>query len=274
MIEPEALKKLGGAALGRKCALLVEEAERAALSSPCLLSESLDYARRLASFLAHTPGASEPARAAALAFLDAEPGIRSLNALKHDLRKASGQSSADWDLADPHPLAEAGGTTRPRFPGLRVFLEDLRSPFNVGTIFRTAEAFGFEEILLSRESADPLHPRALRSSMGLVSSLPWRRCDAAELESLGPLVALELGGRPLGEFEFPEAGTLLLGSEELGLSEPLLRAAGDSRLSIPMVGLKASLNVAVAFGIAAHAWSGALARRRKGVYTARTNITP
>ncbi|HEY9055307.1 MAG TPA: TrmH family RNA methyltransferase [Rectinemataceae bacterium] len=258
MIEPEALSKLGGAALGRKCALLAEEAERAARASAEALGSSLEYAGRLASFIAEFPRAPGPLKAAALGFLGSEPGLRSLNAFKHDLRKASGQSSADWDLADPRPSAHGCDARRPVFHGLRVYLEDLRSPFNVGTIFRTAEAFGFEEILLSPDCADPLHPRASRSSMGLVQSLPWRRCTREELGSLGPMIALELGGIPLGDFIFPPGGTLLLGSEELGLSQPLLDAAGPNRLSIPMIGRKASLNVAVAFGIAAQAWSGAL----------------
>jgi len=72
----------------------------------------------------------------------------------------------------------------------------------------------------------------------------------------GPLLALELGGSSIVDFTFPSRGVLLLGSEELGLSQPALTLAGTNRISIPMKGIKASLNVAVAFGIAAQAWIG------------------
>jgi TrmH family RNA methyltransferase len=90
--------------------------------------------------------------------------------------------------------------------------------------------------------------------MGAVDMIPWRRAPLAEIQPLGPLFALELGGVPLSEFPFPKRGILILGSEELGVSEGALRLAAERRLSIPMRGIKASLNVAVAFGIAAQAW--------------------
>ncbi len=95
--------------------------------------------------------------------------------------------------------------------------------------------------------------------MGTVDRIPWRRVAVEDLAGLaggmGGLLALELGGIPLGSFAFPPRGILVLGSEELGVSEPLLRLAGMTRVSIPMHGSKASLNVAVAFGIAANAWA-------------------
>ena len=191
--------------------------------------------------------------------------LRALDRFRHALRRISGQSSADWDLIDPAELRSSGPSPESRLQearaptGRRLYLEDLRSPFNVGTIFRTAEAFGFDEILLSPDCADPFHPRARRSSMGTVDRIPWRRLGIEGLDALaegaGSLVALELGGIPLGRFAFPPVGILVLGSEGLGVSEPLLRLAGMTRVSIPMHGNKASLNVAVAFGIAANAWT-------------------
>ncbi|MFA6365953.1 MAG: TrmH family RNA methyltransferase, partial [Candidatus Hydrogenedentales bacterium] len=108
--------------------------------------------------------------------------------------------------------------------------------------------------LLSAGCADPRHPRALRSSMGAVDIIPWRRCYPDELPGLGPVFALELGGCPLDKFVFPGRGLLILGSEELGVSESCLALAEGRRVSIPMRGIKASINVAVAFGIAAQAW--------------------
>jgi RNA methyltransferase, TrmH family len=308
------LSRLHGIALERKCALLLEVVEReiAAASergegvpvdrdvaSPESFQEGFAYAAGIAAFLAASPEASPEAAAAARAFSTAMDGaslsgatasraagwasgsgsaaLRALNGFRHALRKASGQSTADWDLVDHERQVEDGsgvmfgaGGGRGRFvPGLRVFLEDIRSPFNVGAIMRTAEALGFEELLLSPGCADPRHTRASRSSMGAVDLLPWRRATLGELRSLGSPVALELGGTPLQDFAFPPRGILILGSEELGVSEPALALAGSNRVSIPLMGVKASINVAVAFGIAAQAWissaAGASIARRPPV---------
>ena len=97
--------------------------------------------------------------------------------------------------------------------------------------------------------------------MNAGQALPW---EVAELESLqgaaGGLFALELGGTPLERFAFPSSGTVLVGSEELGLSPEALGLAenGLGRVSIPLAGSKRSLNVAVAFGILMQAWRSSL----------------
>lgn len=174
---------------------------------------------------------------------------RACNEARHHMLRLTGRDAADWDLMD-----SSGLSAEPRrvLPGFRVYLEDVRSPFNVGSVFRSAEAFGVAEILLSPFCADPGHPRALRSAMGTTRTVPWRRAGLQDLEGLGPLVALELGGEPLDSFRFPERGVLAVGSEELGLSPELLGRCSH-RVSIPMGGSKASLNLGVAFGIAARA---------------------
>ena len=279
-MELSRLSSLHGVALVRKCALLLEATERkidapsgsgdAAQDGRSASSEGFAYAVGIASFLSSSPEASAEAAQAAREYLSAfgaaDPGstqgtgphsLRALNAFRHALRRISGQSTADWDLVE-HGTPVKGD--RKFLPGLRAFLEDVRSPFNVGSVLRTAEAFGFEEVLLSPGCADPRHPRAARSSMGAVDLIPWRRCSLAELQDLGPLMALELGGLRIEDFSFPARAVLVLGSEELGVSEPALILAGQRRLTIPMLGAKASINVAVAFGIAAHAWAASTAR--------------
>ena len=283
MIQVRQLAKLHGVARSRKCALLLEriELELSAQGFPLESGtetrshELLAYALDLAAFLAESPESGAELAAAALrcqglARPKATPAaaFRAIDDLRHYLARASGQAPADWDLHDfraqgipaigqdgrPDPAA---GLRSP-LPGTRVFLEDIRSPFNVGTILRTAEALGFEEVLLSPACADPRHPRAERSAMGAVDLIPWRRCPLEELPVLGEVFALELGGAAIGEFAFPKRGVLILGSEELGVSAAALAMAEDRRASIPMRGLKASINVAVAFGIAAHAWVSGL----------------
>lgn len=277
MIQVRQLAKLHGVARSRKCALLLEriELELSARGFPAAAearrAELLAYALDLAAFLAGSPESGAELAAAALRCLEtARPpaapaaAFRAIDDLRHYLARASGQAPADWDLHDfrapASSDADSGGTLgaaagiRSPLPGIRVFLEDIRSPFNVGTILRTAEALGFEEVLLSPACADPRHPRAERSAMGAVDLIPWRRCPLEELPALGEVFALELGGAAIGDFAFPRRGVLVLGSEELGVSAAALALSEGRRVSIPMRGLKASINVAVAFGIAAQAW--------------------
>jgi TrmH family RNA methyltransferase len=185
---------------------------------------------------------------------------RRLNRARHLLLRYLCAEPAEWDLIYPDSGA-LDASERRTFP-IRLYLEEIRSPFNVGAIFRTAEAFGVREILLSPHTPSPLHPRAQKTARGTAAVLPWK---VAELEGLsaseGELFALEVGGTPLEDFHFPDRGVLLIGSEELGLSPEALRLAGGGRVSIPMAGAKRSLNVAVAFGIVMQAWYRALLGR-------------
>ena len=274
MIQVRQLSKLHGVARTRKCAILLERVELDLAETMNGSADSvsgtravslLAFAREIALFLAESSESSPEIAASARACMEGLSvqetlsSFRAIDDFRHILMRISGQAPADWDLHDFRSAWVKGshGATPPRrsfLPGFRVYLEDIRSPFNVGTILRTAEALGFEEVLLSEGCADPLHPRALRSSMGAVELIPWRRCPIDELQALGPIFALELGGCPMDEFAFPEKGLLILGSEELGVSASCLTLAGERRVSIPMRGIKASINVAVAFGIAAQAW--------------------
>jgi TrmH family RNA methyltransferase len=185
--------------------------------------------------------------------------VRRLNRTRHLLLAFLHAEPAEWDLVDP-----GSGTLNPArrrvFP-IRLYLEDIRSPFNVGAIFRTAEAFAVREILLSADTPSPLHPRAQKTARGTGALLPWALASLDSLAASGEeLFALEVGGTPCSEFRFPARGTLLIGSEELGLSPEALRLTAGSagRVSIPMAGAKRSLNVSVAFGIVMQAWYRAL----------------
>jgi TrmH family RNA methyltransferase len=178
---------------------------------------------------------------------------RALNTVRHILTAETGRAPADWDFIG------AGGALDPAkrrvFPGMIIYLEDIRSPFNVGAMFRTAESFGAEKILLSPLCADPRHPRALRSAMGCVEIMSWERVES--LNPAVPLFALETGGTELNKFDFPKRGILAVGSEELGVSPQTLAAVSLGRVSIPCYGAKGSLNVSTAFGIVMQAWAAA-----------------
>ncbi|GHV11447.1 RNA methyltransferase [Spirochaetia bacterium] len=207
--------------------------------------------------------ASVTAAAFNTALSDAADLHRALNTVRHVLLAETGHYPADWDFIGADGVLDPA--KRRPFPGMRVYLEDIRSPFNVGAMFRTAESFGAEKILLSPLCADPHHPRAERTAMGCVDVLPWERLPLEALR--GSLFALETGGIDPAEFPFPGTvpgvpaqGTMIVGSEELGVSPAALALADASlgRLSITTYGAKGSLNVSVAFGIAMQKWAEAL----------------
>ena len=213
-------------------------------------------------------------------------GYRALfNTLRHALYRQSGVQPSEWDLIAPGlrygtnmpqynasaqnqtapdaetqtgVLSAALPVTRPFYPGVYVYAEDIRAPFNLGSILRTAEAFGAEKVLLSEGCVSPEQPRAQRSAMGCTHFLPWNYCSLAALPANLPVFALETGGIPITSFPFPKQGIVLLGSEELGLSAEALKSVSAGIVSIPMKGIKASLNVAVAFGILMQYWVAAL----------------
>jgi len=235
------------------------------------------YLYDIAKFLSHDSLFAQPAleafaNAAEVFLRAASPGgspakaagvRRSLNDARHLLLAETGRSQADWDFFDGNGRLDPA--RRHVFPGMCVYLDDIRSPFNVGAMFRSAESFGAEKVFISPFCADPNHVRAQRTAMGCVEVLPWERkglfaAQAERPELCGPVFALETGGTALAEFAFPRQGLLVAGSEELGVSPQALAAADASlgRVSIPCYGAKGSLNVSVAFGIAMQAWAANL----------------
>jgi TrmH family RNA methyltransferase len=184
--------------------------------------------------------------------------VRGVNALRHAILSSLHAEPAEWDLVNP----ETGQLDRTGLPTLpmEIYIENVRSPFNVGSLFRTAEAFGARRILLSPDTPLPSHPRALRTSLGAAGVLPWEQVELSAIEAMSGVFALEIGGTPIESFDFPPSGVVLVGSEELGLSPEALQLADRQRgrVSIPLGGAKRSLNVSVAFGILMHAWHRAL----------------
>lgn len=185
--------------------------------------------------------------------------LRVVNSIRSRLLLEMGAEPSEWDLVGPQ-AAGLDPARRRVFP-FRVYLEDVRSPFNVGSIFRTAECFGVKEILLSPDTPLPTHPRAVKTARGTTEIVPWRVCGPDALRDDPGVFALELGGDRVGEFAFPESGTVIVGSEELGVSPEALEMArrARGRVSIPLYGAKQSLNVSVAFGILMNAWSSRVA---------------
>ncbi len=187
--------------------------------------------------------------------------LRSLNNLRHSILNYLGSEPAEWDLINfnkTEKKTELDKTKRKILP-INVYLEDIRSPFNVGSIFRTGEAFGISNIYISENTPSPNHKRAQKTARGCNNIIPWTRRDLETIKT-SCVFALETGGTNIDKFIFPESGIVLIGSEELGLSPEALKIADNSagRVSIPMIGVKKSLNVAVAFSILMWEWYSSL----------------
>lgn len=156
-------------------------------------------------------------------------------------------------------LGERGPALDPaslvREPGLVVGLVGLANHDNVGSIFRSAAAFGVRAVLLDGETCDPLYRKAIRVSVGAAFSVPFARVEGASamldlLEASGHEV---LGLSPRGELSLDALPplprrALVLGTEGPGLPASVLARARPVR--IPMAPGLDSLNVAVATGIA------------------------
>jgi tRNA G18 (ribose-2'-O)-methylase SpoU len=145
---------------------------------------------------------------------------------------------------------------------VEALLDNIRSVFNVGAMFRTADGAGLRHLHLCGITATPHHPRLVKTALGAEQVLPWTRylnaLDAAQhLRGQGAtLWALESGLQSQDLFSArpsSEEGLLVLivGNERAGI-DPQLLALCHRVYHIPMSGVKASLNVAIAFGVAAY----------------------
>lgn len=163
-----------------------------------------------------------------------------------------GEEVADWDFTVPGGKLDA--SKRQVFPH-RLLLDGVRSPYNIGAIFRSAESFGVEHIYLTENCGDVKSPRCERTSCGAVNIVPYTIISSYD-EVKGPFFALETGGTAISSFAFPEDGVCIIGSEESGVSPKALALASE-RVTIPTYGAKGSLNVSVAAGIMLSAWASA-----------------
>jgi tRNA (guanosine-2'-O-)-methyltransferase len=148
---------------------------------------------------------------------------------------------------------------------LALILESVTGPFNVGSIFRTAAAFGVDHIWLAGNSTPPTNPKAQKTALGTDRLVAWKEpVPAVEAVQAAKddgytVLAVELTGDavPLHEARLAGDVCLVVGSEDHGCSPALLDAA-DGVCYIPQVGRVGSVNVAVAAAIAL-----AEARRRE-----------
>ncbi len=158
---------------------------------------------------------------------------------------------------------------RPCGPVLEVLLDNIRSAWNVGSMLRSADGAGVRHVHLCGVSSPPDHPKVAKTALGAEKSLPWTfhpdgAAAARGLKEQGMrLWALEGGHRAVSLFEtaaeLPGPPLLLVAGNELSGIDPGILDLCERVVFLPMQGVKGSLNVAVAFGIA--------------VYTIRFGIT-
>ncbi len=143
-----------------------------------------------------------------------------------------------------------------------LWLHDIRSLHNVGSAFRSADAFGIKELWLSGFTPIPPRPEITKTAIGAEEHVPWKQIDdelnaIKDLKSAGyTIIALEQthSSIPINEYETDGSPIcLILGNEVTGIDKKLLQHV-DAAVEIPQFGMKHSLNVSVAGGVALFAF--------------------
>lgn len=168
------------------------------------------------------------------------------------ITEAAGNPAAN---ARPQPAGAAAS----RITGL---LDNIRSIHNVGSMFRSADGAGLSHLYLAGITATPEHPKLSKAALGAQETVPWSYDPngvdaAARLRAQGyrlwALERLETSDKlSIYAHDLPrEPMVLVVGNERAGV-DPGILAQCDAVFSLPMIGKKASLNAAVAFGIAVY----------------------
>ena len=140
---------------------------------------------------------------------------------------------------------------------LTVILEDVRSMLNVGSAFRTCDAFRIKKLILCGITAKPPHREITKSALGATESVEWIHFESVQdaIDSLDPntrIIAIEQveNSKSLTEFDpnWDNEYAIIFGNEVEGVSEKALESSA-SALEIPQYGTKHSLNVSVSIGI-------------------------
>ncbi|MGE0173772.1 MAG: TrmH family RNA methyltransferase [Oligoflexales bacterium] len=139
---------------------------------------------------------------------------------------------------------------------LYVIADNIRSSFNVGSLFRTGDCIGVKEIFLTGYTSSPEDEKTKKTAMGSDKHMHWtwlphakEAIDILRRKNI-PVVAVEtFASEPsIHEFNFPMPCALLLGNEKYGLNPDVIQMC-DHKVRIPLAGVKNSLNIGVALGV-------------------------
>lgn len=179
-----------------------------------------------------------------------DPDAESIGDRYHAHLKEASISLREYDFLPKIRQGDKKTPAKEPWP-IAIYLDNIRSAHNVGSILRTVEAFALGSVYFSPATPFISHRQVQKTSMGTFSSLHCSRLPS--LDPLPkPLVVMETAvhATSLYDFLFPERFTLVVGNEEYGCSKEVQRR-GEIFLEIPLRGRKNSLNVANAFAIAA-----------------------
>jgi tRNA G18 (ribose-2'-O)-methylase SpoU len=164
--------------------------------------------------------------------------------LKKSMDELQRLSQKDFQEAEKHPVT--------------ILLDNVRSMHNVGSVFRTADAFRVEKILLCGYTPKPPHRDIQKTALGATETVEWEACEEAveAIENLKKdgyrVLAVEQthGSILLQELQLEkgEKTALVFGNEAEGVSENCL-ALCDGAIEIPQFGSKHSFNISVSAGI-------------------------
>jgi len=165
------------------------------------------------------------------------------------MRKLSGDEMGRLSVAQCKEL--------PRFP-IVVVLENIRSAYNVGSVFRSADAFFIESIYLVGFCATPPHKEIAKTALGAEQAVPWKQVPKAavaiqELQSRGyRVLAAEQTDSSVRLHQLPvhpgQKLAIVFGNEVTGIESDTLQCC-DGCIEIPQFGMKHSLNIATAAGV-------------------------
>lgn len=167
---------------------------------------------------------------------------------------------APTEIGDSYDLAALSQTQAQPTVRLVGVLDNLRSALNVGTIFRTADGLGMPHLHLCGFTPTPENPKVAKTSLGAEHTVAWDyHADGHDvIEQLHGdgyrIVAVEVGGRsqPIHDLgRSPERPIAMVVGHEVAGIDPAILERADDVVHIPMSGTKTSLNVAIAFALAA-----------------------
>ena len=184
----------------------------------------------------------------------------------HQLKR--GKYLQEWDFLPKVSVGDIGsqGPWDPAL-GYKIACDNLRSAFNVGSIFRLVDAVGFMAVITGGKTPGKDHRHVKKASMGSVNWIPQEEAEnlANELKLQKEKGYFVIGletiqtSKSYLDFNWPEKGIIVLGNEEYGMSSSVMHVC-DEFVHLPMLGRKNSINVANAISVVAFHVSSMLAK--------------
>ena len=173
------------------------------------------------------------------------------------MEKIEEHNGQKWSMEELKRLSVEGYKEAVKFP-ITIVLDNVRSMHNVGSIFRTSDAFRVEQIALCGITAQPPHREISKTALGATESVHWQYHETTieciqKLKSEGyDIFAIEQvkGSVMLNKivFETEKKTAFVFGNEVFGVSEEVLNTC-DGFIEIPQFGTKHSFNISISVGI-------------------------